>query len=186
MAKQSGLGDNAYVAGFDLSGDFNSVKRLAGGPNALPTTGINKSAYERIGGQRDGGFEFVAYFNPSANQAHQRFKLLPTADVIMTYCRGTVLGNAAAALVAKQANYDGTRGEDGSFTFEVNALPNGFGVEWGRQLTAGKRTDSAPTNGTGVDFAAASTFGLQAYLHVFAFAGTSVTVKIQESSDNGA
>jgi hypothetical protein len=26
---------------------------------------------------------------------------------------------------------------------------------------------------------------LQAYLHVFSFAGTSVTVKLQESSDNG-
>ncbi|WP_372352624.1 hypothetical protein [Streptomyces sp. KL116D] len=34
-------------------------------------------------------------------------------------------------------------------------------------------------------FNGAANFGLQAYLHVFAFTGTSVTVKLQESSDNG-
>jgi hypothetical protein len=35
-----------------------------------------------------------------------------------------------------------------------------------------------------VDFGAESDFGLQAYLHVFAFTGTDVTIKLQESSDN--
>ena len=186
MAKQGGLGDNLFVAGFDVSGDINSLGRIGGGPAALPATDITKLGHARMGGQRDGALEFTSYFNPSASQAHSRFKLLPTTDVIVTYCRGTLLGSPAAAQVGKQVNYDGTRGEDGSFTFEVQALPNGFGIEWGRQLTAGKRTDGAPANGTGVDFAASSAFGLQAYLHVFAFAGTSVTVKIQESSDNGA
>ncbi|MBA4865911.1 hypothetical protein H1V43_32120 [Streptomyces sp. PSKA54] len=185
MAKQSGLGDNFYIAGYDVSGDLASVN-VSGGPAALEVTGIDKSAYERTGGLRTGAMSWQAWFNPATDRAHSRFKTLPTADVITTYCRGTTLGNSAAAMVAKQINYDGTRGDDGSFTFQVEAQSNAFGLEWGRLLTAGKRTDTTATNGSSVDFGTGSTtFGLQAYLHVFAFTGTSVTVKLQESSDNG-
>jgi hypothetical protein len=185
MAKSSGLGDNLYVATFDLSGDTGSLGRIGGGPAALDATGINKSAFERIGGERDGGIEWSSWFNPDALQAHAALSTLPTGDRIVSYYRGTTLGNPAASLVGKQINYDGARGLDGSYALGVQALCNGFGLEWGTQLTAGKRTDSSATNGTGVDFTAGSSFGLQAYLHVFAFAGTSVTVKIQDSNDNG-
>jgi hypothetical protein len=89
-------------------------------------------------------------------------------------------------MIAKQINYDPTRGQDGQLTFKVDALANGFGLEWGVQLTAGQRTDGSATNGASVDLLTASpgAFGLQAYLQVFSFTGTSVTVKLQESSDN--
>jgi len=187
VSKQSGLGDNCFVAGVDLSGDIGSLKRIGGGPALLEVTGIDKSAPERLGGLRDGAIEFTAFFNDATNQAHPTLKTLPTTDRIVTYCRGTVLGNPAASLVGKQINYDSTRGENGSLTFEVAAQANGFGLDWGRQLTAGKRTDSAPTNGTGVDFTDVSTaFGWQAFLHVFAFTGTSVTVTLQDSADAAA
>lgn len=187
MAKQSGLGDRLFVSGYDLSGDINSLGRIGGGPAPLDFTAINASAMERKGGLRDGAIEFTAFFNPSAAQAHPVLSALPTTDVILTYCRGTTLGDPAAALVAKQIGYDGNRGNDGSYTFSVQAQANGFGLQWGKQGTAGIRTDTAATNGSSVDFGTGSTsFGLQAFLHVFAFTGTSVTVKIQESSDDGA
>lgn len=186
MAKSSGLGDNFYLAGYDLSGDIGSIEG-GGGPTPLEVTGIDKSAFERIGGLRDGKLNWSAWFNDAAGQAHPRLSSLPTADVIATYCRGTTLGNPAACLVAKQINYDGKRGNDGSFTLDVEAMANAYGLEWGKQGTAGKRTDTTATNGTGVDFGTGSTsFGLQAYLQVFSFTGTSVTVKIQQSSDNGS
>lgn len=184
MAKQSGLGDNLYVAGRDLSGDIGSIGGISGGPAALEVTGIDKSAYERLGGVRDGSLEYTAFFNDAVGQAHPTLAALPTADQIVSYLRGTTLGNAAASMVGKQIGYDGARNENGSLTFKVQALANGFGVEWGRMLTAGKRTDGGAANGTGVDAGASSAFGLQAYLHVFAFTGTSVTIKLQESSDN--
>lgn len=184
MTKQSGLGDAFYVAEFDLSGDVGSLSSIHGGNSPLEVTGIDKSAYERIGGIRDGGIDWSSWFNPAASQAHPVLSALPTTDRILSYFRGTTLGDAAASMVAKQINYDPTRGEDGSLVFGVQALANGFGLEWGRQLTAGKRTDGGAANGTGVDDGASSAFGLQAYLHVFAFAGTSVTIKLQESSDN--
>lgn len=187
MSKQSGLGDNLYVAGYDLSGDVGSIGRIGGGPAPLDLTDITQSAYERAGGLRDGGIDWSSWFNKASGQAHPRLSLLPTTDVLISYCRGTALGSPGAGLVGKQVGYDGNRGQDGSFTFALNAVANGYGIEWGRQLTAGKRTDGSATNGSSVDMGTGSTtFGLQAYLHVFAFTGTSVTVKIQESSDDAA
>lgn len=184
MAKQAGLGDNLYIAGYNASGDIGSIGNVGGGPAVITVTGIDKSAMERIGGLRDGRLEYTAYFNPGLGSTHAKLSALPTADQVMTYCRGTSLGDPAAALVAKQLNYDGTRGDSGEFTFAVSAQANGYGVEWGRQLTAGIRTDTAATLGTGIDTAVSVSFGAQAYLHVMAFTGTDATVKIQDSADN--
>lgn len=187
MTKQSGLGDNLYIGGYNLSGDIGSLSRIAGGPAALEVTGIDKSAFERIGGLRDGGIEFSAFFNDAVGQAHPRLSALPTTDQVITYCRGTTLSNPAAGLVGKQINYDPTRAQGGALTIGVQVQANGYGLEWGRQLTAGQRTDGSATNGSSVDLGSASpgAFGLQMYVHLFAFTGTSVTIKIQESSDNG-
>jgi hypothetical protein len=184
MAKQSGLGDNFYVGGYDLSGDTSSLSRVGGSQAIIDVTGIDKSAFERIGGQRDGSIEWVSFFNDSTGQAHATLKTLPTADVVAEYARGTTLGNQAACIVAKQINYDPTRANSGELTVAVQAQANGFGLEWGNQLTAGKRTDTTATAGTAVDFTAATSFGWQAYLQVFAFTGTSVTVTLEDSANN--
>lgn len=187
MGKQTGLGDNFYIAGYDISGDVQSISRIGGGPMALEMTGIDKSAFERQGGLRDGGMAFVTYFNDATGQAVPVLKGRPTTDVIAAYCRGTTLGNPGAACVAKQLNFDPNQGNDGSLTFTVDIQSTLYGLEWGKQLTAGKRTDTGAANGTGVDFGVGSTtFGLQAFLQVFSLTGTNVDVKLQESSDNGA
>ncbi len=187
MAKQSGLGDNLYVGGNDLSGDTGSLGGVGGGAEALDITGINKSAVERIGGNRDGRIEWSSWFNKASTQAHPVLSALPTGDVLVSYLRGTTLGNPAASILGKQISYDQTRGTDGSLTFEVQAVANGFGLEWGRTLTAGKRTDSSATNGATLDFGATigqTLFGAQAYLHVFAFTGTDATITIQDSTSD--
>ncbi|KUN03144.1 hypothetical protein AQI95_24615 [Streptomyces yokosukanensis] len=186
MSKSSGLGDNLYIAGFDASGDISAISNVGGGPAALDFTAINKSAFERQGGLRDGRLEMTTYFNhvQAGTGTHEKLSALPRTDVILTYCRGTALGNPAACLVAKQINYDGTRATDGAFTFAVSAQANGYGLGWGQQLTAGLRTDSAATNGTSIDTTASVSFGAQAYLQVTAMTGTDATVKIQDSADN--
>lgn len=186
MAKSSGLGDNCYVGGYDLSGDIGSLSKIGGGPAALDVTSINQSAHDRVGGHRDAGIDFTAWWNDAAGAMFPALSPLTTADVIVSYFRGTTQGNAAASMVAKQVNFDPTRGQDGSLSVSVNALGNAYGLEWGRMLTAGVRADTTATNGTAYldPGGATTTFGLQAYLHVFAFTGTSVTVKLQESSDN--
>jgi hypothetical protein len=186
MAKQSGLGDNFYVHGIDLSGDTASLGRIGGGPAALDVTGINKSANERIGGVRDGSIEWQSFFNPAVGASHPTLSALPTTDIICSYFRGTVIGGQAASIVAKQLNYDANREQEGALNFAVESQGNGYGLEWGRSLTAGIRQDTAAANGAGVDFGASTSFGLQLYVHLFDFTGTSVTVKVQESSDDAA
>jgi len=186
MAKQGGLGDRFFIGGADVSGDVSALGNIGGGPALLDGTDITQPAMARIPGLRDGRMEFTAFFNPTVGATHDKLAALPTSDVICTYCRGAVLGNPAACLVAKQVNYDGTRGNDGAFTFAVSAQANGFGLEWGLQLTAGLRTDTAATNGTSIDTTASASFGAQAYLQVTAFTGTDATVKIQDSADNSS
>lgn len=186
MPKTGGLGDNLYIGGYNASGDIQQLGRIGGGPNLLNFTGIDKSAFERKGGLRDGAFEMTTFFNSDTvtPATHQKLSALPRTDVMFTYCRGTTLGDHAASLIGKQPNYDPSRGDDGMITFGVSAQANAFGIEWGRQLTAGVRTDSAATNGTGIDTLASASFGGQAYLQVFSFTGTDATVKIQDSADN--
>jgi hypothetical protein len=185
VAKQSGLGDNFYVGAFNLSGDTNSLGSITSSRATIGVTGIDKSAQERIHGIKDGGFEFMTYFNPSASQAHPVLKALPTTDVVCSYFRGTTIGSAAASCIGKQINYDPVRNDSGEFTFKTSVQGNGYGLEWGQMLTSGIRTDTTATSpATGLDTLASASFGGQAYLHVFSVTGTSVTVAIQDSADN--
>lgn len=184
MTKQGGLGDNFYISGFNASGSINSLGNIGGGPAVLDFTDITQSAMARQGGLRDGRIEFTSYFDPALGMTHDKLAALPTSDVIFTFARGATLGNPAACLNGKQINYDGTRSNDGSFTMAVSGQANSYGLEWGLQLTAGLRTDTAATNGTGIDTTASLSFGAQAYLQVTAFTGTDATVKIQDSADN--
>lgn len=186
MTKASGLGARLYVAGNDLSGDVGSLSRIAGGNAPLDVTGINQSAFERRGGRRDGGIDFSAWYNPAAGAAHEVLSALPRTDQVVTYCHRATIGSPAACCVAKQIGYDPTRGADGSLAIAVQAQANGYGLEWGVLATAAARTDTGATSGASIDLGAAGSFGLQAYLHVLAFTGTDVTVKLQQSSDNGA
>lgn len=183
MAKQSGLGDRLIIGNKDLSSDTQSIGNVGGSIATLDVTSIDKSAMERIGGLRDGRIAFVSFFNPDVARSHLTLSALPTSDVVCSYLRGTTLGNPAASLVAKQVNYDPTRGNDGSFTMAVEAQANGYGLTWGRQLTAGLRTDTAATLGATVDTVLAASFGWRMYLHVTAFTGTDVTIKVQDSAD---
>lgn len=194
MAKQTGLGDNFYLGGYDLSGVATAFNRIGGGPAALDVTPVNKSAHERLGGLRDGELSVTSLFDDGsaadrANAAGSPFvgiSTLPTTDTQAMYTRGTAIGSAAACLVCKQVGLDTDRQANGMLVFNAQCLANGYGLEWGELLTAGKRTDTEATNGASLNAGEASSFGLQAYLQVFDFDGTDVTVKLQQSSDDGS
>jgi hypothetical protein len=185
MAKQAGMGDGLLIDSFDISGDIGSLNRIGGGPAALDMTDITQSAFERHGGVRDGAMDFTAYFNDATDRAHDTLSWLPTDYRLATYLRGTTLGNPAASMRAKQINYDPTRNQDGSLTIAISLQSDEYGIEWGQQLTAGLRTDTAATNGTSIDYGAVSTlFGLTGYVHVTAFTGTDVTIALEDSANN--
>ncbi|MGD9749787.1 MAG: hypothetical protein AB7W59_02210 [Acidimicrobiia bacterium] len=186
MAKQTGLGHRLLVGGVDISGDVTTLDEIAGSLEGLECTGIDKSARERLGGVRDGMISATSWFNPTG--AHAELGALPTSDVHVMYLAGSAIGAPAACMVAQQANYAGTREDDGSLTHETEHRANGYGLEWGDLLTAGIRSDTTATNGASLDYGATidtTSFGLQAYLQVLSFTGTSCTVKLQESGDDG-
>jgi hypothetical protein len=199
VAKGSGLGDQLFIDGYDLSGDIGSVDTLSAPSNPLDVTAINKSAMERLYGLFDGAITFNQFFNDAANQEHPVLKAKGSgADRVVSYFHGSAIGNMAAQLVAKQIDFNWTRSQDGALSGPTNCQGNGYGLEYGGpggtlvakdgQLTAGKRTDTAATNGASLDsgIVGGTALGLAAALHVFEFAGTSVTVAIQGSSDDGA
>jgi len=187
VSKQSGLGDQLLIDGYVLSGDIGSLSRIGGGNTPVDMTAIDKLAMERAGGILAGAIEFTSYFNDAAGQAHPVLSALPTADRIATYLRGSGIGSPAASLLSLQIGYDPTRAEDGSLTMNSSMQSTGgLPLEWGEQLTAGVRTDTAATNGASFDGTASSSFGGSAYLHVRSVTGTSVTVTLQDSADNSS
>ncbi len=253
--KSSGLGDNFYIGGYDLSGDIASLDTLSGAIDVLEATALKQSAEARLYGLRSGVMKFTSLFEnagtvtspavpgstvpyvstysfavlvtitgtvtnvtingvtagtaagtyllpafgsiamtyssaPTWNwiivgTMHNALAPLPRTDVVCMYARGTTLGNAAACMIGKQLNYDGTRDNNGNLTFQVEVDGNGFGYEWGTLLTAGIRTDTAATVGAFIDQGASSLFGAQAYLEIVDFVGTSVDITITHATTSG-
>lgn len=193
MAKQSGLADLFLVDGSDLSGDVGAIQKIGMPRGLLESTGLDKSAEEKLYGLRDGEIVFNSYYNDV--QEHVVLKTLSASDRFLQYHRGRTLGAPAASLYARQVNYDWQRTKDGALVGSIQGLGDGYGTEWGESLTAGIRTDTAATSpATGVDgqlltgglVGASSAFGAAAYLALFSFGGTSATIKIQDSADNSA
>lgn len=189
MAKQTGLGDNFYVGGYNISGDVNSLSNISGSVAPIDVTDITQSAHSRLGGQRDGEMVFTVYMDNSPvsatpTGAHGVLGALPTGDVILSYFRGTGIGNSAASMNAKQIDYDGTRTTAGEYTLNVDADANAYGLEWGTQLTPGVQNVTSVTSLTAVSTPVSASFGAQAYVHLFSLTGTDITINIQDSADN--
>lgn len=188
MAKSSGLGSGLVVGSFDISGDIGSLSTIDSSRAMLDVTGIDKSAFERVQGRKDGAISFQSFWNTAAGQAHLTLSALPTADVMVTYLHGSTVGEVAASMIAKQLNYAPTFGADGSLVADTNTIANGFGLEWGELLTTGKQSFATGTvNGTSIDFGSVSTlFGAAGYLHVISVASGTAVFAVQDSADNAA
>jgi|SRR5882762_1799562 len=182
---EHGLGNALYVAGRDLSGE--TQKWQIGGTKGMQdSTTLRMKAFDRLGLLPDGDFNYETLLDNTAGHAHVYLATLPVTDELTTLCHRETLGAVAFNLFTKQLNYDPTRGNDGSLLFKVDGKSS-KGSFWdnGNLLTAGMRIDTTATNGASVDFTVPNVFGLQAYLHVFAFTGTNCTIALQGSTDNG-
>jgi hypothetical protein len=193
VTKRNGLGQGLWISGVDCSGDTGAWSIAT--PKAVQDiTGIDKYATERLALARDASVTCQQFFNPSAGSAFQTTRANALSQLVnhdVAIIVGSALGEPAFAGRFREPNTPYTRNADGSFTFSVEFTGNGYAGEWGHLLTAGKRTDTTATApATGVDFnadgGASTAFGWQAWLHVFAFTGTSVTVTIQDSADNSS
>ncbi len=184
--KLTGLGSNFYIGGYDLSGDVNALGTISTPVATLDVTAINKFAMERRATIADGQMSFTTVYDTDAGAEHLALSGMPRTDTIGAFFAGTALGNAAASINAKQVDSQTNRATDAMLTRETSIQSNSYGLDWGVQLTAGVRTDTAATNGSSWDGTASTAFGFQAYLQVFSFSGTDVTVKIQDSANDSA
>ena len=138
MAKKSGLGQQIFVHGYDLSGDVAAIDNASSPRGLLDTTALNASAHERVVGLSDGSLGVSSWFNDATEQEHAAFSGLPTADRIVMWVFGATRGDVSACLVAKQLNYDASRGSDGSLSFTIDTqAASGEPLEWGNTLTTG-------------------------------------------------
>lgn len=262
IPKTTGLGDNFYVGGYDLSGDVASLDKISMPMQLLDVTAMTQKAFQRLKGKRDGAISFTSFLNVnsptvtspgvpasgtpvvstynftvrvtitggtvtnvvvngtsvgtgpgtyvipafgsitltyssaptwnwfSLGTEHNALSSLPSADVICSYFQGVTfsvssIGQPAASMVSKQNNYDPTRDTNGNISFKVDQTANSFGLEWGKQLTSGLRTDNGAVTGPFFDLGAGSAFGCQAYLHLIELVGTNIDVTITHSTTSG-
>lgn len=187
MAKSTGIGAGLLVGGVDLSGDTGAVQRIACPRTVLDLTDITQSAPERALALKDGGIDWMSWFNPAVGRSHLTLSALPRTDTQVMYLHQRLVQDTpTACMVAKQVTYDGNRTQDGGYSLSVASVSNAYGLEWGDLLSVGVQTITGAGGQTSVDNGAATAFGLQAYLQVTEFTGTSVTFSVQSSSDNGA
>ena len=187
MSKQTGLGDQLFVDGYDIAGDVQSIGNLSTPIAALEMTGINKYAMERQYGIADAAGEFTAFFNDADGAAHEVLKTLPRAKGHLMYLRGEGAGRPAIGAVGKRIDYAGNRGDDGSLTFGVQFQGDGSVLDWSQQLTDGREVYATAADGDGVDLGTGSkAFGWQAYVQVFSIGSGSADIALETSSDDAA
>lgn len=185
MSKSSGLGDNFYCGGYDLSGDVASIDQTSGGPAVLDVTPIKAYANSVIGGIRQASVGFTTFWDASAGQEHVALSALPYTDTIATYFRGTGLGSPALSIRGKQIDYAPTRDNSGNLTMKTSITGDAYGMEWGIQLTNGLRTDTGVVTGAAYDTGQSWSNGCQAYLQIVAVTGGDVDITINQCATSG-
>ena len=185
MAKKSGLGNQFYFAGYDLSGDVGAINSISSPRGVVEVASINQSAQDRLLTHSDGLIEFNSFFNDASNQEHAALSSLSTSDQHAMFLMGSSVGDVGAGLVGKQINYDGARTADGGLTFSASVQGNATPVEWGVSLTTGKATTGAASFAS-VDQSASSSSGALGYIQAFSIASGTATIKIQESANDSS
>jgi hypothetical protein len=143
MAKQSGIGDNFYVGGYDLSGDISAIGQLGGGPALLDVTSIKSSANERIGGLRSGDWQFTSFFEATGTTTAPSFPTTTTPvvstynwPVLVTISGGTVTNVTINGSTAGTGDGSYTLPSYGTITVTYTGSPTWTWVAEGREHTA--------------------------------------------------
>jgi hypothetical protein len=111
--KTSGLGDNFYVGGYDLSGDVNALSKISSPYDVLDFTTVNKSAYVRQTSLRQGEIDFTTFMDFPAAVTSPGVPLT-TVPYVSTYndpVLVTVIGGTGTNVSINgvlQGTFDGT------------------------------------------------------------------------------
>jgi hypothetical protein len=134
MAKQNGLGwttgsvDDSGGAVRAIKNDFTNLQ-FATPRGVQDSTGIDKSAYERILLLADFTVTFNGVANFAANMSHDVFKTVPSTSVARTTT--LVIGGATLAGELLYTDYSFQRAQSGEFTFTTpGVLADGTVPTW--------------------------------------------------------
>ena len=136
MAKQTGLGD--YVAVDDSGGTVRDISNdISGGyginisQELLDTTGLDKSARERLTGMSDGDVTLTGTFNKASNKSHDVFKTRTTARTVDIRIGGNTSGYPKLAMEMMVASYNIARDTAGTLTWTATLnLSDGTVPAW--------------------------------------------------------
>jgi hypothetical protein len=136
MAKQTGLGD--YVAVDDSGGTVRDISNdISGGyginiaQDLLETTGLDKSARERLTGMSDGDVTLTGTFNSASNKSHDVFKTRTSARTVDIRIGGNTSSNPKLAMEMVIANYNISRDSGGVMTWTATLnLSDGTVPAW--------------------------------------------------------
>jgi hypothetical protein len=135
MAKQTGLGD--YLSVDDSGGTVRDISNDIGDwginiPQELvDTTGLDKSARERITGMSDGDVTLNGFFNAASNKSHDVFKTRTGTRTFDLRIGGNSSSNPKLAMEMVIANYSVTRGTAGAMTWTATLnLADGTVPAW--------------------------------------------------------
>jgi len=135
MAKQTGLGD--YLAVDDSGGTARDISNDVGdyginiAQELIDTTGLDKSARERITGMSDFDVTITGFFNAASNKSHDVFKTRTGTRTFDLRIGGNSSSNPKLAMEMQVASYNITRGSDGSLGFTAGMnLADGTVPAW--------------------------------------------------------
>jgi len=136
MAKQTGLGD--YVAVDDSGGNVRDISNdISAGyginiaQELVETTGLDKSARERITGMSDGDVTLNGTFNAASNKSHDVFKTRTTARTVDIRIGGNSSSNPKLAMEMVIASYALSRDAAGALTWTATLnLADGTVPAW--------------------------------------------------------
>jgi hypothetical protein len=135
MAKQTGLGD--YLAIDDSGGTARDISNDIGdyginlSQELLDTTGLDKSARERLTGISDGDMTVTGFFNAASNKSHDVMKTPTGTRTVDLRIGGNSSSNPKLAMEMLLASYNVTRATGGAQTFTaVFNLSDGTVPAW--------------------------------------------------------
>jgi hypothetical protein len=134
MPKQSGLAwtalsvDTSGGSATDIRNDITNME-FATPRETQNSTGIDKSAFERIGLLADFSITLNGVFNPDASKSHVVLSTVPSTSVARTTT--ITIGGKSLAPEVLYTDYALTRGEDGSLVWSSpGVLQDGTVPTW--------------------------------------------------------
>ena len=135
MAKQTGMGDMLQID--DSGGTARDISSDVGdyginiAQELVETTGLDKSARERITGMSDGDVTLNGFFNAASNKSHDVFKTRTGTRTFDLRIGGNSSSNPKLAMEMQVTNYSLTRDNAGALTWTVTLnLADGTVPAW--------------------------------------------------------